>query len=255
MAKRTHMRLSGRVVRALAVATIISAAPAALAQDALTEAQKKAVETVVRDYLVKNPEVIAEAIQALRARQAEQEKLAARAALDANWSEIFNAPAAPVAGDVNGAVTVVEFFDYRCGVCRRVHPIVAELIKGDAKIRRVYKEWPILGPASVFAARAALASRRQGKYLQFHDAMMETKSKIDKVSVLTIAESVGIDRARLIRDMDDPKIAKILQRNYRLADTLNITGTPSFVIGDEIIGGGRDLATMQSLVAAARQRK
>lgn len=252
-------RALGAVFRTLALmvgALMVGAASSAAAESAkpLTEEQEKAVGSLVRQYLLDNPEVVAEAIQALQAKRKSTEQKAVRTALRVNRSQIENNPDTPVGGNAKGNVTVVEFFDYRCGVCKRVHPIVAALMKGDGKIRRVYKEWPILGPESVFAARAALASRRQGKYLAFHNALMAAP-KVDRNSVLAIAESIGLDRGRLVRDMKDPKIAASLQRNYRLAEALKLNGTPSFVIGDELLRGGRDLASMRRLVALARKRE
>ena len=217
--------------------------------------QKKAFERVIHDYLLKNPEIIAEAIQALQKKRDLAEANASQAVLRSQQAALFNDPASPVAGDKNGDVTVVEFFDYRCGVCKRVHPIVDSLMAGDSKLRRVYKDWPILGPESVFASRAALASRKQGKYLPFHNAMMEARGRLDKNAVFKIAKKVGIDHQRLLRDMDSAEITKTLRRNYKLAEALKLNGTPSFVIGDQILKGGRDLATMRQIVADIRARK
>ena len=231
---------------------LISGANAA---EPLSPDQKKAVEGVIHDYLLKNPEIIAEAIDALQKKQKVAEADASRAALQAQSAALFNDPESPVAGDRNGDVTIVEFFDYRCGVCKRVHTIVDTLMKGDGKLRRVYKDWPILGPQSVFAARAALASRAQGKYLPFHNAMMEARGTLDKNAVFKIAEKAGIDLPRLVRDMDSADITNILRRNYQLAEALKLNGTPSFVIGDQILKGGRDLETMRQIVADTRARK
>jgi protein-disulfide isomerase len=194
-------------------------------------------------------------MQALQTKRDLAEANASQAALQSQHAALFNDPGSPIAGDKNGDVTVVEFFDYRCGVCKRVHPIVDSLMAGDSKLRRVYKDWPILGPQSVFAARAALASRAQGKYLAFHNALMAARGKLDKNAVFKIAEKVGIDHQRLLRDMDSAEITKILRRNYQLAESLKLNGTPSFVIGDQILKGGRDLATMRRIVADIRAGK
>ena len=237
----------------LAVTTDANAAGAKT--DDLTLNQKKAFEQVIRQYLLENPEIIAEAIKALQKKREIAEANAARAALNSQRNALFNDPDSPIAGNKNGDVTVVEFFDYRCGVCKRVHPIVDTLMNGDRKLRRVYKDWPILGPDSVFAARAALASRAQGKYLEFHNAMMEAKGRLNKNTVLAIARRVGIDHRRLSRNMDSAEITKILRRNYQLAESLKLNGTPSFVIGDKILKGGRDLETMRQIVAETRAAK
>ncbi len=230
-------------------------APGASASEQISPDQKKAFEGVIRDYLLKNPEIIAEAIQALQKKRDLAEANASRAVLQSQQAALFNDPESPIAGDRNGDVTVVEFFDYRCGVCKRVHPIVDSLMAGDSRLRRVYKDWPILGPQSVFAARAALASRTQGKYLEFHNALMTARGKLDKNAVFKIAEKVGIDHQRLVRDMDSAEITKTLRRNYKLAEALKLNGTPSFVIGDQILKGGRDLATMRRIVADIRAGK
>ena len=187
---------------AIAAAGIL---PASAAE--MTAEQRKAIESVIESYLLRNPEVIERAMRALEAKQEAARERAAAAALDKYRRDLFDSPAAPVGGNADGDVTLVEFFDYRCGVCRRVHPIVDELIASDGKIRRVYIEWPILGPDSVFAARAALASRHQGsaKYIRFHDLMMESRGRLDKAKVLALAGKAGLDGRRLERDLGGRK--------------------------------------------------
>ncbi len=218
----------------------------------LSPDRRKAVEAVIEDYLIRNPQVIERALQALEARREADTAQAVQAALKAHYKELVEAPGTPVAGNVNGDVTLVEFFDYRCGVCRRVHPVVAELMESDKGIRRVYKEWPILGPDSVYASRAALASRAQGKYHAFHDALMEARGSLDKAGVMRVATRIGLNIRNLQRDMDLPEINAIIRRTYAIAEALRINGTPSFIIGGQVIRGGRDLATMKQLVAQAR---
>jgi len=156
---------------------------------------------------------------------------------------------------VKGDVTVVEFFDYRCGVCKRIHPIVNQLVKTDPKIRRVYKQWPILEANSVLAARAAIASRKQGKYLSFHKVMMEANSSFGESAIMGMAESVGIDTSKLRQDMRSAETNAVIRKNYALAEKLKLNGTPSFVIGDTLLRGGRDLKSLRAIVAEARARK
>lgn len=248
-------RLSGlgRAIGVMALCLVV--ATGAGAAENISPDQKKAFESVIRQYLLKNPEIIAEAISALQKKRDIAEADAGKAVLRTRRAELFSDPDSPVAGNKNGDVTMVEFFDFRCGVCKRVHPVLETLMKTDPKLRRVYKDWPILGPDSVFASRAALASRAQGKYLKFHNAMMEARGRLDKKAVLKIAEKVGINRRRLLRDMDSAEITKILRRNYQLAEALKINGTPSFVIGDQVLKGGRDLATMRQIIADVRARQ
>lgn len=242
-------------IAALAATVAVAGMAPAMAEPPMAPEQKRAIEKLIRDYLLENPEIVVQAMEKLQEKRRAAEAEASRLALSAKKDELLNDPTSPVGGDRNGDVTVVEFFDYRCGVCRRVHPIVASLMKGDKRLRRVYKEWPILGPKSVYAARAALASRRQGKYLAFHKALMESPSPLTEESILTIAESVGLNRKRLVKDMKRPEIADTLRRNFALASSLKLNGTPSFVIGDTLLRGGRDLQTMQKVVAESRSRK
>ncbi len=235
------------VVAALALSSPPGAAAAELSPD-----QRKAIEAVIEDYLVRNPEVIERALQTLEATREAEAAQAVRVALKTYHKDLVDQPKTPVAGNINGDVTMVEFFDYRCGVCRRVHPVLDTLMESDDGIRRVYKEWPILGPDSVYASRAALASRAQGRYHAFHDALMENRGGLDKAGVLRVASRIGMDAAKLQRDMESREITAIISRNFAVAEALQITGTPSFVIGDQVIRGGRDLATMKRLIAQAR---
>ncbi|MBB4653417.1 protein-disulfide isomerase [Aminobacter niigataensis] len=206
----------------------------------------------VREYLLANPEVIVEAVQGLEARQREAEATEAQAALSARASEVFRDPDSPVGGNPQGDVTMVEFFDYNCPYCRQVAPVMREAESGDRQLRIVYKEFPILGPGSVFAAKAALAAHRQGRYTAFHIALMQAKGKVGEATVLQAAADVGLDVDRLRRDMGDPKVQAAIDRNVALAQSLRINGTPGFVIGDQVLRGATDLATMKTLIAQAR---
>ena len=147
----------------------------------------------------------------------------------------------------------MEFFDYNCPYCRRVAPTVTELEQADPDLRLVYKEFPILGPGSQFAARAALASRRQGKYVAFHHALMQATEQVTEETVMEVARAVGLDLEQLRADMQEPAIQQAIARNLQLADALGITGTPSFIIGEEVVPGAVDLRTLQSLIARVRR--
>ena len=210
-------------------------------------------EQRVREYLLSNPEVIMEALQLLQERQraAEAENLKRR--LAERRAEILHDPAAPVGGNPDGDVTLVEFFDYNCPYCRRVAPSVAELVETDPDLRVVYKEYPILGPGSQFAARAALASAKQGKYASFHHALMEADGQVTEQTVIEVARTVGLDIERLRADMEDPAIQEAIARNLQLANALGITGTPSFIIGQELVPGAVDLGTLLGLIDRARE--
>ena len=181
MSLSQHFFRSVATVASLGAVLFLSSASMAqnAASGAISAEQKKAFEGIVREYILENPEIITEAIDRLREKQRLTEVQADKAILASSKENLFNDPDAPVGGNRKGDVTIVEFFDYRCGVCKRIHPIVDELVKTDPNIRRVYKEWPILGPNSVLAARAAIASRKQGKYLDFHKVMMEANSSFE----------------------------------------------------------------------------
>jgi protein-disulfide isomerase len=206
----------------------------------------------VRAYLLENPEVLVEAMQVLQARQRATEASAAEAVLAARADEVFHDPASPVTGNPDGDVTLVEFFDYNCPYCRRVAPVVAEAEAVDPQLRIVYKESPILGPGSVFAAKAALAAHRQGLYFALHEALMQAGGRADENSVLAVAKEIGVDIERLEADMADPEIQTATDRNLALAEALRITGTPGFVVGRRILRGATDLETLQSLIREAR---
>lgn len=239
----------------LAVAAAPLARPADAAGDReLSPAQIEAIQEVIRDYLVNNPEIIGEAITKLRASQRAAARQAVRQTVVAKRDELLNDAGSPVGGNADGDMTVVEFFDYRCPYCKATAPDLKRLLEEDDDIRLVYKEFPILGPDSVFAARAALAARGQGKYVAFHDALMRLEDGLDEAAVMEVARGVGLDTDRLRRDMAAPEIDAVLERNFRLANALNITGTPTFVIGDNLVPGAVGLATLRARVREARRK-
>ena len=209
-------------------------------------------EKQARSYILDNPEVLIESVRQLEAREQAAAADELKTLIEERRDEIFNDPASPVLGNQAGDVTLVEFFDYNCPYCRKAAPQMAELQASDKQLRLVYKEFPILGPGSMFAARAALASRKQGKYAEFHEAMMAHSGAIDESSTLEIARQVRLDIDQLRQDMQDPAIQDAIERNLALAGDLRINGTPSFVVGDEIVRGLTDLPTLKGLIAEAR---
>jgi protein-disulfide isomerase len=220
--------------------------------NAVADMPKAEFEGRVREYLLKNPEIIVEAMERLKARQQTAQQRGAQAVLKARSDEIFRDPASPVGGDSAGDVTIVEFFDYNCSYCRKVGKVVAAAENADRRLRIVYKEFPILGPSSLFAAKAALAAHKQQKYVDFHKALMGAKRTVNEHSVLKVAEEIGIDVKRLQSDMKDPAIRSAIDRNIALARALHINGTPGFVVGENILRGATDLRTLQSLIQRAR---
>jgi protein-disulfide isomerase len=238
---------------ALAVLLAWTVAAPARAADPLTSEQKQAVEAVIHDYFLKNPEFMVEVLRAAEAKIKQDKASDARQAIATYRKELIADATSPVGGNPQGDVTIVEFFDYRCPYCKQVEPALEALVKEDPKIRVVYKEFPVLGAASVYASRMALAAAKQDKYFAFHNAMMSTKGQITEKVVLQVAATAGIDLAKAKGDMDDAAIKEIIHHNYTLAEALDINGTPAFIIGDVLIPGATDMDNLKKLVADARK--
>lgn len=215
---------------------------------------RQSVEQVIESYIRSHPEMIEQTLQALAATRQEKEQASVKQAIVAHQSELLHDAASPVSGDPAGDVTVIEFFDYRCGFCKRVADSVTQLQKDDARVRIVYKDFPILGHDSVQAAKAALASRAQGRHQAFHEALLAAKGDLSKEHVLQIASEVGLDAKKLETDMEKPEWLTIIERNRALANDLRVTGTPAFVVGNELVPGAVNLAALKDLVARARTR-
>lgn len=240
---------------AVALAAMVAlagiAGPASAQQNETLTDQAK-MEQIIHDYLMAHPEVILEAVDKY---QKDQEKAAAQKqaqALVDRRNELLNTAADPVIGNPSGDVTVVEFFDYRCPYCKSVAASFVDMYDKDGKVRLVLKEFPILGPESEFAAKAALAAQKQGKYRELHLALMSFKGKLTDDDVRLLAGKVGLDVAKLEQDMQDPAIAETINRNYALAEALGIKGTPAFIIGNELVPGAITADEMQKRIAAVR---
>jgi protein-disulfide isomerase len=221
----------------------------------MTSGEKQRFDALIRQFILDHPEVVVESLQAYQARQRAAEHQEAQATLSALKDQIENDSAAPVAGNPQGDVTIVEFFDYRCGYCKRVLPSIQKLMETDGNVRYVFKEFPVLGPESVTAARAALAvwKLQPDKYFPFHTALLESRGSLTEQRIMQIAKQVGLDPARVRDGMKDPGIEETIQANYALGRQLKINGTPAFIIGGELVPGAIDLATMKQLLEAARQ--
>ncbi|MFO1123441.1 MAG: DsbA family protein [Hyphomicrobiales bacterium] len=201
------------------------------------EAQRKEIGDIVRDYLLQHPEVLVEVGKKLEANQQAEEDAKRSAALESKAAEVFHSKDDFVAGNPKGDVTMVEFFDYNCGWCKKGLPEVLSMVEEDKNLRFVLKEFPIFGGDSDYAATAALASRKQGKYWDFHLAMLGHEGKVTRQTVDELAKQVGLDLDRLKADMKDPEIAEIIRKNHELAAALSIGGTPAFVIDKEVVPG------------------
>jgi len=215
---------------------------------------RAAIEKIVREYLIQNPEVLVEAMNELRRRQETAANEASRHAIDAHQKELFEDGATPVGGNAKGDVTLVEFFDYHCGYCKQVHEPMQTLIREDKNLRVVYKELPILQPESRIAAAGALAAQKQGKYVELHNALMEARGKLTKDRVLALAKEQKLDVARLEKDMDSPEIQDAIDRNLKLAASLGVDGTPAFIVGDQFAPGALPIEQLREMVAQARKK-
>ncbi|WGS21083.1 MULTISPECIES: DsbA family protein [unclassified Bradyrhizobium] len=219
---------------------------------AAAEMPQDEFEQRVKNYLLAHPEVIGEALSRLEAKRGEQDAAEGKAALKAHASEVFQDPDSPIGGNPNGDVTLVEFFDYNCPYCKMMAPLMEKAAEADPKLRIVYKEFPILGEGSVYAAKAALAANKQGKYEALHRALYQVRGAVAEAKVLEVARAVGLDVERLKADMQDKAIESMLDKNVKLGEALHITGTPGFVAGEQVSTGARDLSSLQAFVAQAR---
>ncbi len=213
---------------------------------------KAAIEKIVHDYILENPEVLIEAMRELDKKQQAADLAESQVVIEKNHKAIYNNPDDFVAGNPKGDVTIVEFFDYQCGYCKRSFEPLMAFVKGDGNIRLVLKEFPILGPVSLEASKAAIAAKRQGLYFEMHKALFSHKGQIDSQAIIEIAETIGLDMEKLKKDMADPAIADMVSRQYNLAETLKIDGTPAFIVGGELYPGAADHDRLEAMVKAAR---
>jgi len=216
---------------------------------------KAAIEDIVRQYILENPEIIAEALERLQERERLAQENAQRHALQQSTAQLYQNPMTPEHGNPNGDAVVVEFFDYQCGYCKKVFPSFMKVMKSDKKLRVIWKELPILGPVSRFAARAAMASARQGKYFDYHVALMSLRGRLTEKRVMETAKKVGLDMNRLIKDMGSPKIERYLDQTLQLAEALGINGTPAFLIGNQLVPGAISADQMRQIIAQTREPK
>lgn len=201
------------------------------------EAQKKGIEQVIKEYFLKNPEFIVDVQNALEAKMAKEDEQRTKQIVSENAKEIYRHPGSPVAGNPDGDISVVEFFDYNCGYCKRGFHNILELIEKDPKVRFVFNELPILSKDSEEAAKIALAAHAQGKYWELHKALIESKGRVTEASALEAAGKLGLDVERLKRDKESSAVKDELTRVGALARKMNINGTPHFLVGKEAIGG------------------
>jgi protein-disulfide isomerase len=219
-----------RIFAAIAVASSLAFSVSAQADDSFTDAQKTQIQGVIHDYLMKNPEVIADAVQGLQQKQMDQMKSKGQEAALKNASSLFNQNSDPVIGNPSGKITLVEFFDYQCPHCVDMDADVMAIIKANPNLRVVMKEFPIRGPLSLYASKAALAAAKQGKYLEFHEAIMKSAQALSQDKVMALAKTVGLDVQKLKTDMESSAIDAQVKGTYKLAQDLQLYGTPALFI-------------------------
>ncbi len=211
------------------------------------------VAALIEHLRQKDPEIVLQAVQTWWAEQEEYRQQQQVGRISAHWDALARAEGDPAIGPEDADVTLVEFFDYRCGFCKRVLNDVMALAEGDSRLRIVFKEFPILGPPSVVAARASLAADRQGKWSEFHVALMSAPGALDEDRIMDIAAETGLDIAQLRADMESAAITAIIERNRALAQTLGINGTPAFLVKNAIQPGAASRDALAEMVAGARE--
>jgi protein-disulfide isomerase len=221
-----------------------------------TDSQRSEIQKIIKDYLVANPEVLEEMSAELTKRQTAVEVEKHRAAVKRNAETIFNSPRGVVVGNRSGDVNFVEFFDYNCGYCKRAMSDMLELMKADPKLRVVLKEFPVLGPGSVEAAQVAVAVRMQDptgkKYLDFHQKLLNSRGQADKARAMAAAKDAGLDMARLEKDILSPEVSATLNENFKLAEDMGLNGTPSYVIGSDVVVGALGVEGLSRKISEAR---
>ena len=240
---------------ALFALALCGAPPAASAQS-FSDIQRGDIETIVRNYLLKNPEVLEEAMAELTKRQSAAEAEKHQASVARNAEAIFNSPRGVTVGAKDGDVTMVEFFDYNCGYCKRAMNDMMELMKSDPKLKVVLKEFPVLGPGSVEAAQVAVAVRMQDasgkKYLDFHQKLLNGKGQADKARAMAAAKEAGLDMARLEKDLASAEVRATIEENFKLAEAMGMNGTPSYVIGKQVVIGAVGVEALREKIGVAR---
>ncbi len=240
--------------RALLLTAALLFSAAAAADPAFTPEQRQQIIQIVRDALKTDPSILRDAVVAMRADAEAHEEADSKARISSSEHALTAAPNDPVAGNPKGDVTLVEFYDPRCPYCRRMLPAIQALIQHDPKLRVVYKDIPVLGPASVMEARAILAAQRQGGYEKMQTALMSNPAQPTDALIRDTARSLGLDPARLATDMSSASVTHQIDANLALAHELKVEGTPVWIVGDDFIPGAVDQTALESAIAAARQK-
>jgi protein-disulfide isomerase len=251
------MTIKARIAFAAAAVSLAFAGSAPVLADSFSADQREEIGTIIKDYLLSHPEVMQDAMAELEKRQQSAEAEKHRAAVAENKATLFASPHQVVLGNPQGNVTMVEFFDYNCGYCKRAMSDMLDLIKTDGNLKFVLKEFPVLGEGSVEAARVAVAARMQDgtgkKYIEFHQKLLGGRGAADKTRALAVAKEVGFDMPRLERDMGSDEVKKTIEENMKLAEALGVNGTPSYVVGEEVVVGAVGLDSLREKISAERK--
>lgn len=240
------------MIRAALLATALATSLAVPLPLAAQEMSEEDVKRLALEAILENPEIVMQAVEILQEREAEAQAEASQTALSERRDALERDPNAPVLGNPEGDVTLVEFFDYNCPYCRRASEGLEALIAEDPNLRVVLREWPILGEDSVAAARAALAAEKQGGYEAFHFALMGAEGRVDDAAIEAAAEAAGLDLERLRADMEAPEVDAHIAASMELAEALGVTGTPAFVVGDAVVPGAVPAEELARLIEEAR---
>ena len=231
--------------------------PQAASAQSFSEPQRAEIQKIIREYLLANPDVLEEVSAELNKRQALAEAAKQASAVKKHSDALFNSPRGVIIGNREGDVNFVEFFDYNCGFCKKAMADMLDLMKADPKVRVVLKEFPVLGQGSIEAAQVAVAVRMQDpsgkKYLDFHQKLLNARGQVDKAKAVAAAKEAGLDMARLDKDMASPEIKATLEENFKIAEDMGLNGTPSYVIGQQVIIGAVGLEQLKEKIAIARR--
>jgi protein-disulfide isomerase len=237
-------------------AVALCATPPAASAENFSGGQRVEIETIIRTYLIAHPEVLEEAMAELNKRQAAAEAEKHEESVAQNSDTIFNSPRGVVLGNKDGDVTFVEFFDYNCGYCKRAMTDMLDLMKSDSKLKVVLKEFPVLSQGSVEAAQVAVAVRMQDpggkKYLDFHQRLLGGRGPADKARAIAAAKEAGLDVARIEKDLASPEVRATIEENFKLAESMGMNGTPSYVIGKQVVIGAVGLESLKEKIGVAR---
>lgn len=249
--------ISPLLARAIPAAILAASLALPAGAQSLSETERGEIETIVRDYLLANPEILHEMMQELETRQSAAQDETRRSALAENREALFQSEHAAVVGNPEGSVTLVEFFDYNCGFCKSAMDDLETLLESDDDLRVLIKEFPVLGQASLEAAQVSAAVNivAPERYLDFHKALLGAQDPVGKAEAMEVAGTLGLDQAEIEAALQDAAVGDAIEESFRLADALGIQGTPTYIVGDEFVFGAQGAETLQEKIDATRNSR